>query len=291
MRLHPEWEPIRVPEAFLSTEAGIGHPPSAPIDAAPLPVPALPEPQGPNFCSTCGSRWQAGWVECPVCAARQTARAAQRAEPDRSPVAPSLALYFTLLATSVVGLIAGMAGLPEVRLLTGISLADSVIILAWAIWARREVVPALIRPVSPGWLLVGPLAGSGTFLIATGMVKLLHWGIGIQEIRMTDGLLNAGHGWTFVILLICVQPALFEELGFRGVILPSLQPTLAMREAVVVSSLLFMTLHLSIASFPHLFLLGLVLGYLRARTGSLLPGMLMHFTHNLLCVLAEHRWV
>ena len=29
------------------------------------------------------------------------------------------------------------------------------------------------------------------------------------------------------------------------------------------------------------------LGYLRHRTGSLLPGMLLHFTHNLLTVLSD----
>jgi membrane protease YdiL (CAAX protease family) len=31
------------------------------------------------------------------------------------------------------------------------------------------------------------------------------------------------------------------------------------------------------------------MGWLRIRTGSLLPGMLTHFTHNLLVLLAERN--
>jgi len=42
-----------------------------------------------------------------------------------------------------------------------------------------------------------------------------------------------------------------------------------------------MMIHLSVPSFPHLFLMGLALGYLRSRTGSLYAGMVLHFTHNL----------
>jgi len=38
----------------------------------------------------------------------------------------------------------------------------------------------------------------------------------------------------------------------------------------------------------YLFALGIVLGVIRARSNSLLPGMLMHFVHNLVIVLLEH---
>ena len=80
-----------------------------------------------------------------------------------------------------------------------------------------------------------------------------------------------------------------EELAFRGFIQSSLMRVLGTYESVFVSALMFGILHLSIPSMPHLFLIGVVLGWLRVRTGSLYPGMLMHLTHNLLVVLAE-RW-
>jgi membrane protease YdiL (CAAX protease family) len=85
------------------------------------------------------------------------------------------------------------------------------------------------------------------------------------------------------------MPAVFEELAFRGVILTSLTRVMGSTEAGVVSAFMFMVLHLSVPSFPHLLLMGLALAYIRLKSGSVLPGMLLHFTHNLLCVVAEHR--
>jgi CAAX protease family protein len=253
--------------------------------AMPLPP---PEPLR-NFCTACGTPWQPHWTDCPVCAYRSAARSAATAAEalERSSVAPSLWLYFVLLTASIIGMLTGLSHVDEAHLLIYLSVGHSLIILVWTIWGCREVMPALVRRVNPLWFPLAIVAGCCTFAIATGYLNVLHRMFGLNQIRMTDPLLS--RGWGAMILLICVQPAVFEELGFRGVILPALQPTLTVRDAAIVSALLFMTLHLAIASFPHLFLMGLVLAYLRVRSGSLLPGMLMHFTHNFLCILAE-RW-
>ena len=50
---------------------------------------------------------------------------------------------------------------------------------------------------------------------------------------------------------------------------------------------LFAIIHVQWLSLPYLFLLGLVLGVLRHRSGSLLPGMVLHFLHNAAVVLLE----
>ncbi len=80
---------------------------------------------------------------------------------------------------------------------------------------------------------------------------------------------------------------MIEELAFRGIIFGALRRVLEPMEAVLVSALMFMILHLAIASFPHLFAIGLLLGWLRMHTGSMYPGMLLHFLHNFLVVLSE----
>jgi membrane protease YdiL (CAAX protease family) len=54
--------------------------------------------------------------------------------------------------------------------------------------------------------------------------------------------------------------------------------------------MMFMILHLSIPSAPQLLLLGIVIGILRVRSGSLWPCVLMHFTHNAMCIAFE-RWM
>ncbi len=93
-----------------------------------------------------------------------------------------------------------------------------------------------------------------------------------------------------IILCICVQPAVIEELAFRGVIFGALQKALSPFETIMVSALMFMILHLSIARFPHTLALGAAAGYLRTRTRSLYPCIVLHFSHNFLCVLAEWAW-
>ncbi|MBC8105047.1 MAG: CPBP family intramembrane metalloprotease, partial [Anaerolineae bacterium] len=143
--------------------------------------------------------------------------------------------------------------------------------------------------VNPGWFIAAPICAVGTYLIATfaveGLVYLFH----IDRIKYLDTYAKAGYGMWFGVLLVAVQPGIIEELAFRGVILTSLQRVLGNTEALVVSALMFAILHLSIPSIPHLFLMGVVLGWFRLRSGSILPGMLLHFTHNLLVVLAEQH--
>ena len=46
-----------------------------------------------------------------------------------------------------------------------------------------------------------------------------------------------------------------------------------------------------VLELPHRFVMGLLLGWLRARSNSLAPCVLAHFTHNLLAILivaADH---
>ena len=280
-----------MPEAFYPAEAADDDSPrgTPPPDQQQSPI--LPAVSLPKFCTACGAPWQPDWTSCPVCLARQERikQVDQVEAAHRSGIAPTLWLYFVLLSASAAALLVSLGHLDQARLLIALTTADSLIILGWTIWAWRDIVPALTRKVSPIWLAAGAAAGCGTFALATIIIGVLHQLFGLQSIDLDSELFATG-GWTLIILLVCVQPAIFEELGFRGVVLPGLQPALAPREAVIVSALLFMTLHLMVGSFPHLFVMGLILGYLRVKTGSLLPGMLMHFVHNLLCVLLANRW-
>ena len=61
-------------------------------------------------------------------------------------------------------------------------------------------------------------------------------------------------------------------------------------ETVIVTAAIFAILHLNLASFVHLLVIGLALGLVRLRSGSVYPGMILHFTHNFLCILTEYYW-
>lgn len=247
----------------------------------------------PKFCTRCGAPRQADWVECPHCNQRriEAARAGGsglEGRGQRLSIKAPLVLYFLLLATSAVGIAWRLLGAAEIQSLLLIGAADTVIVLLWAAFSWRSLSGPLTRLGNPLWYLLAPVFGTGTFLLATGLVQaLISLLPGVEEILVSEPFLNAGYGWGVLLLVICFQPAIIEEIAFRGIILSDFQRVLSVREAIILSSLLFMVLHLAVLSFPHLLLMGLLLGWVRMKSKSLYPCMVFHFTHNLLVTLAE----
>ena len=80
-------------------------------------------------------------------------------------------------------------------------------------------------------------------------------------------------------LVIAVTPAVCEELLFRGLIFSGLR-RLGAWPAVLVSALLFGLAHASIYRLLPTLVLGVVLGVLRWRSGSVVPGIVMHAVNN-----------
>lgn len=85
--------------------------------------------------------------------------------------------------------------------------------------------------------------------------------------------------WT-AVLIICVLPAITEEIAFRGLVQHWMHTALPDWKAIGLAAALFSALHLSVINAPYLFGLGVLLGYTRWKTGSLYPAMLIHFLHN-----------
>ena len=108
----------------------------------------------------------------------------------------------------------------------------------------------------------------------------------------------------YVILVAGVLPAIAEEFFFRGFVMSSLQKSLRPVWQVLLSGLIFGGFHvingsvLSIERFMPATFLGIVLGWVAYRTGSLWPGILLHAMHNGLMFslsfyegwLTEHGW-
>ena len=71
-----------------------------------------------------------------------------------------------------------------------------------------------------------------------------------------------------------------EELLFRGVIQQRLETLLGPAEALIVQAALFSALHLSAVILVTHFAMGLALGWLLRKSGSLYPGMALHALWN-----------
>ena len=92
---------------------------------------------------------------------------------------------------------------------------------------------------------------------------------------------------------ICLFAPLVEEIVFRGAVLRALLKSMPHPAlAVTVSAVFFAAVHFNPAQMPHAFLVGLLLGWMCWRTGSILPGVAFHWANNTIafavCRLMPH---
>ncbi len=86
---------------------------------------------------------------------------------------------------------------------------------------------------------------------------------------------------TYATLIVAVFVAPFcEEVFFRGFVFAGLLRGIPLVWAIVLSALIFAVAHADPGSFVVLFIIGLALAFLRWRTGSLWPGLLLHALNN-----------
>ncbi len=91
--------------------------------------------------------------------------------------------------------------------------------------------------------------------------------------------------WGGILRIVIIAPVV-EELIFRGVIMSGFSRIYHPVFAILFSALLFALFHLNPWQFPAAFALGLILGWIRIRTGSVLACIVGHATHNGLVFLA-----
>ncbi|KAL2324587.1 hypothetical protein Fmac_023645 [Flemingia macrophylla] len=81
-----------------------------------------------------------------------------------------------------------------------------------------------------------------------------------------------------VVVSVCVP--IWEEIVFRGFLLPSLTKYMPVWSAILVSSMAFALAHFNIQRMIPLVFLGMVMGTVFVRSRNLLPSMLLHSLWN-----------
>jgi membrane protease YdiL (CAAX protease family) len=84
----------------------------------------------------------------------------------------------------------------------------------------------------------------------------------------------------WLMLFAVIIAPLFEEIVFRGFIYPAVKQQLGLTAAVILVSLGFAAIHLNVASFAPLFLLGICLTLAYEATGSLWTPIILHACFN-----------
>ncbi len=85
---------------------------------------------------------------------------------------------------------------------------------------------------------------------------------------------------TIFFITASVAAPIFEEIMFRGFLLPSLTRYVSVTNAIVLSSLLFALAHLNLSEVLPLATLGMVLGFVYTRSRNLLSSILLHSLWN-----------
>ena len=87
-------------------------------------------------------------------------------------------------------------------------------------------------------------------------------------------------------LYCCVMGPIVEEIGFRGLVLGGLLKTRCRPWiAILISALVFALLHGFGAHSVTAVLFGILVGWLYWRTGSIIPGIIIHITNNSLTAI------
>lgn len=87
------------------------------------------------------------------------------------------------------------------------------------------------------------------------------------------------------LLVIAIIPAICEELAFRGFILSGLLRSHPPGRAIAISAILFGVFHMVPEQMVTASILGVVLGLIATRSGSIFPGMIFHALHNGLVIM------
>ena len=169
------------------------------------------------------------------------------------------------------------------------------------LWTARARWPRLWpQAAPPGFGFAMPAAAYCIAAVALGLVvpliggkltELLAHGHAVpQDVKQLGGGAGTGFRVALTLAVASIGP-LVEELLFRGVLLSALLRRLRTAWAVLASAVLFALVHLPDLrwlwyALPNLALLGVVLAWLRLRSGSLWPAVIAHAINNLLAMLA-----
>ena len=154
----------------------------------------------------------------------------------------------------------------------------------------KPTVNARIQGVDRRHFVVAALMGYGMQIVTTlimVLVNVLLPSVMEEYNTLVDGSGITTYGLMWVISTL-VLPPLVEEAGFRGLGLTYLERAgVPFAVANIVQALAFGIFHMNLTQGIYTFVLGLALGYVTHRSGSIAPAMLMHLVYNLMGTLGS----
>lgn len=177
-------------------------------------------------------------------------------------------------------------------------------VVAWLLSSGKEFelllpftsfVSALLVALVIAWAgpfgRIGLRAATGRYFVEAVLVAAAFVALAVGYLHVLETWVFTGHdfwanpiserlGLPASLFVIAVTPAVLEEVIFRGMLQGRLMALLGRSAGLWTTAFGFAICHGQSAALPMHVAIGLYLGVLRERSGSLLPCMLMHFAYN-----------
>ena len=228
----------------------------------------------------------------------------ERAVPAVSSALLCLALIFPawFVGQGLLAHLLAQLGGGSTLLLLGIMAVASVLLYAGfpllsARWGRVRLRTGMqFHPASWGALAGGLILGFSLWPVVVQLLAHFRPDLNLLDRDTLEQSLrpfrDARRGFPLVIAVALVIQAVAEELFFRGYLFSALRAKSGPATTIIVSALLFGFFHVIVMPGPlamYRFLsstiLGLLLGWVAWRSGSVFPSMILHGTHNAMLVL------
>ncbi|WP_237228624.1 ABC transporter permease subunit/CPBP intramembrane protease [Rubinisphaera sp. JC750] len=162
------------------------------------------------------------------------------------------------------------------------------------LWHQRVGIRSGLKLTAPRWVAVpgALLLGFSTWPMVFELLMLAQdWGIRGIDPEQLENVEQLLAGWKsvptwLVLLTLGVVPGVCEECFFRGYLFNGLRDHFKPLGTILITAVAFGLFHVVLAggAAPERLLpstlMGILLGWVRLRSGSLLPSILLHVVHN-----------
>lgn len=249
---------------------------------------AIENPGEPTICPHCKNSVGPNSVFCEHCGKEL------QAEENKAPtnvlhsLAPTLLYYFSTVILLILFKLTDIFpdGFEGMAWISGLDIA---LILAFCFYSfegiRKLYSLRAFKPSVAGITILGAVVGA---FVVSAIANLI-------EITIKDDVFynvylfqDTGYPRLLAIGFICIQPAIFEEVAFRGFLFNNIQDFTTPHTALYVTSFLFGVIHLAVISLIWLIPIGLAFAFLRFKYNTLWYGMIGHFFYNLTVIGIEY---
>lgn len=154
----------------------------------------------------------------------------------------------------------------------------------------RPITGFRLMPPRVGAVAAGLLLGGSLWPFVLSYLAWAHSAEWLQQVlgNAASGIQTARESLGLLVLLAFVVPAVCEEIFFRGFLFQSMRQHVGPLPTILITSALFGLTHMILGGPVGIYqllpstILGVILGIVCWRSGSIWPGLLLHALHNAL---------